>query len=196
MHARKFLGLIVATALILLAALTCAASGFGTGAGPDSGYTLQKAVVGAGGSHSAGESGAGVVFSLDATGGQPAAGRAAGEGAEPVLHVGFWSACEAVAPAPPEVSVLLAGSDIELDWLSVPEDAAYKVWVSEEPYLAPDDATDITPVLTDLTVFTDPGAAASLTNHFYVLRGLNVCGAASGNSGRTGEFTFGLTPGS
>ena len=53
----------------------------------------------------------------------------------------------------------------------------------------------MTPVVTAGTVYTDTGAAASLENHFYVVRGLNACVNASVNSGRTGEFTSGLTPG-
>jgi hypothetical protein len=54
----------------------------------------------------------------------------------------------------------------------------------------------VTPLITASTIYTDTGAAASLVTDFYVVRGLNACAAASANSGRTGEFTFGLTPGS
>lgn len=186
MRASQTTSRLLALALLLLTAALAHADP----AAPDAGFALQKAVVGAGGVHSSGGD-----YTLDATAGQPAAGRTAEDASEQVLHAGFWTACLAAAPVPPEVAILRNGSDVDLSWPAPPEDAAYQVWVLDGPYLAPDDS-GVTPVVTDLTSFTDPGAAGSLVNHFYVLRGLNPCGEASDNSGRTGEFTFGLTPGS
>lgn len=184
MRARKVLTLALAAALLLPAAALISADA------PTVDFSLQKGVVAGGGQHSAGEG-----YELDATAGQPAAGRTAEDTVELVLHAGFWSACLADAPVPPAVSMTRAGSDVVLDWTAPPEDVAYYLWVSEDPTLAPDDAAGVTPVLTDLTTYTDPAAAGSLINHFYLLRGLNDCGAASGDANRTGEFTFGLTPG-
>lgn len=52
---------------------------------PDDDFTLERAVIGAGGLHATGAG-----FELDATAGQPAAGPATGPGVE--LMAGFWGA--------------------------------------------------------------------------------------------------------
>ena len=197
MCARKLSVCVLAAALLLLAATLTSASPAAGPDAPDAGFTIQKDVVGAGGPHSYGEA-SDLVFELDGTAGQPAAGRTANDSTGLALQAGFWSACAAEMPAPPEPVAQLAGvanADVQLDWPAETTDAAYQVWVSDAPYFSPDEPGGAAALITDLLTFTDPAAAANLANHFYVLRGLNTCGAASTDSQRLGEFTFGLTPG-
>ncbi len=80
-----------------------------------------------------------------------------------------------------------------LIWDVDPNSVRYQVFISTDPYFDP---AAVTPVVTTGATYTDTGAAASLENHFYIVRGLNTCGAPSASSARKGEFTFGLTPGS
>ena len=95
----------------------------------------------------------------------------------------------------PVVSVARSGADAVLTWPANSANAQYQVWASTNPYFDPDNPGGVTPIVTASTAYTDTGAAASLKNHFYVVRGLNACAAASASSARKGEFTFGLTPG-
>ena len=92
----------------------------------------------------------------------------------------------------PAVTVTRDDDDVVLAWDADPASARYQVWVSTDPYFDPDGVAPS--VVTPDLGYTDAGAAASLVNHFYVVRGVNACGAASASSERKGEFTFGLTP--
>ncbi len=152
------------------------------------GYTLERAVVGAGGAHATATG-----FALDATGGQPAAGLLTGPNLE--LQGGFWHGCSAAAPVAPVVRVARSGDDVIVSWDAVSADVQYQVWVSTNPYFDPDSPGGVAPIITALTNYPDYGAAASLENHFYVVRGVNACGVVSGNSARRGEFTFELIEG-
>jgi hypothetical protein len=64
----------------------------GAGTTPDNGFTLERAVVGAGGLHATGAG-----FELDATAGQPAVGSATG--ADFGIIAGFWGVPGAPPPA-------------------------------------------------------------------------------------------------
>lgn len=134
-------------------------------------------------------SGTGVT--LNDTVGQPVTGISSAEGAS--LAAGYWVVCTAAAAVMPVVTVTRDGDDAVLSWDADPANARYQVWVATSPYFDPDAVapTEVTPNAS----YPDPGAAASLENHFYIVRGLNACGAASTSSGRVGEFTLGLTPG-
>jgi len=130
---------------------------------------------------------------LNDTLGQPIIGAASS--GDLALRDGYWARCVAAAAVAPAVTVARSGADVVLTWESLIPNTQYQVWISTNPYFDPDNPGGVTPILTASTTYTDPGVAASLINHFYVVRGLNACAAASANSGRKGEFTFGLMPG-
>jgi hypothetical protein len=111
------------------------------------------------------------------------------------LIAGYWVACIAAPAVAPTVGVAKSGVDVALNWAANAANAQYQVWVSEHPYFDPAHPGEVTPSITTGTSYTDQGAATSLTNHYYLVRGLNGCGAASGNSNRTGASAFGLTKG-
>jgi hypothetical protein len=86
MSARKLTALALVPALLFLAValgLPGALAQAGAGTTPDADFTLERAVVGAGGLHATGAS-----FELDATAGQPAAGSATGVNLG--IVAGFW----------------------------------------------------------------------------------------------------------
>ncbi len=130
---------------------------------------------------------------LSDTLGQPVIGTASGGTIG--LTAGYWHGCTAAAAVAPAVSVTRNDEDVVLTWDPDPANVRYQVWVSTNPYFDPDHPGGVPPVVTADTTYTDTGAAADPAHHFYVVRGLNACGAASGNSVRKGEFTFGLVPG-
>jgi hypothetical protein len=105
------------------------------------------------------------------------------------------AACTTAPAVAPDVTATASGDDVILTWLADEANAQYQVWISTAPDLDPEQPGDITPVFTGELIYVDHGSAASAGNHFYVVRALNACGAASDSSDRTGEFTFGLTPG-
>lgn len=82
MIARKLAALLLLPVLLFLVVAPAYAD---EGPAPNAGFTLERAVVGAGGPHAASAS-----FELDATAGQPAAGPAASADTE--LVAGFWGA--------------------------------------------------------------------------------------------------------
>ena len=84
---RKTIPPALAAWVLLIAALLGGGALAQAGAGimPDADFTLERAVVGAGGLHATGAG-----FELDATAGQPAAGPATG--ADLGLMAGFWGA--------------------------------------------------------------------------------------------------------
>lgn len=174
----------------LLRALLATLLGAGVAVGSEGDPTIDWWVIAGGGGPS---SDAGNV-TLNDTLGQPIIG-ASSDGADVGLGAGYWVACVATPAVAPAVSVAVRGMDVELTWPGDPANAQYQVWVSTDPYFDPDHPGEVTPVVTANTTYTDAGAAASLANHFYIVRGLNACAAASANSNRTGEFTFELTPG-
>lgn len=178
---RRFIWILILAlvGLALAAAVVQAQSG---------GPAINWAVIAAGGAPSSGGN-----VSLNDTLGQPVIGLAGGGNVG--LAAGYWVGCAAAAAGAPVITVTRNGDDVVLTWPAVPADAQYQVWVSTNPYLDPDQPGGVTPVITAGTSYIDTGAAASLVNHFYVVRGLNACGAASANSRRTGKFTYGLTPG-
>ena len=146
------------------------------------------AVIAGGGAPS---SGTGVT--LNDTLGQPVVGPVGGGNVS--LAAGYWVNCSAAAAVAPAVTAARSSTDVVLTWSANSADAQYQVWISTNPYFDPDQPGGVTPVITAGTTYTDTGAAANQPNHFYVVRGMNACGAASTNSGRTGKVTFGLTPG-
>ena len=88
MSARKLTALALVPALLFLAvalALPGATAQSGAGTTPDADFTLERAVVSAGGLHATGAG-----FELDATAGQLAAGSATG--ADFGIMAGFWGA--------------------------------------------------------------------------------------------------------
>lgn len=153
------------------------------------GPAIKWAVIAAGGAPSSGTG-----ISLNDTMGQPVVGSVTGSG-DVALNTGYWDACVAAAAVAPVVTAARSGADVVLTWSAVPADAQYQVWISTDPYFDPDHPGGVVPEIVTGTTYPDTGAAASLVNHFYVVRGLNVCGAASTNSDRRGKFTFALTPG-
>ena len=174
-------GMALAVVVVLIGAGTVLAQGGGP--------AVDWWVIAGGGGPSSG----GSVF-LNDTLGQPVVGPASGSG--DVAHsAGYWTRCVAAAAGVSAVAVTRDGNDVVLTWGTDPNSAQYRVWIATDPYFDPDNPGDVTPVLWPASPYRDTGAAASLENHFYVLRGLNACGAASASSGRVGEFTFGLTPG-
>ena len=178
---RRFIGILI---LALVGLALAAAVVQAQGGGP----AINWAVIAAGGAASSGEG-----VSLNDTVGQPVIGP--GSGGNAGLAAGYWVGCAAAAAVAPDVTAARNGDDVVLTWPAVPADAGYQVWVSTDPYFDPDQPGGVTPAITAGTSYIDTGAAASLVNHFYVVRGLNACGAASANSRRTGKFTYGLTPG-
>ncbi len=191
MNTQKRPSLIVACAMLLLGARVALAQGpavdwwvISGGGAPSSGtgVTLNDTAVSLNATD----------VSLNDTVGQPVIGVATGSG-DLALSAGYWANCAAAAAALPVVTVARSGADVVLTWGDDPNSAQYQVFISTDPYFDP---AAVTPIVTTAATYTDAGAAASLVNHFYIVRGLNACGAASADSARTGEFTFGLTPGS
>ncbi len=138
--------------------------------------------------------GAGVT--LNDTLGQPVIGSSSG--GDVGLAAGYWASCVAAAAGVPVVTVALDDvnpANVVLTWEPNTANARYQVWVSTDPYFDPDHPGGVTPIVTTATTYADAGAATNPVNHFYVVRGLNACGAPSADSTRKGEFTFGLTPG-
>lgn len=136
--------------------------------------------------------------SFNDTLGQPVIGPSSG-GDGVGLSAGYWTGgCAAAAAVMPVVTAAISEidpADVVLTWDAAPANVLYQVWVTTEPYFDPDHPGDWAPeVIPDLT-YTDHGASASSGNHYYVVRGLNACGAVSANSARTGEFTIVLMPG-
>jgi hypothetical protein len=169
----------------LLVMLVVVAAALAGGGGP----AVDWWVLSGGGAPSSGGN-----ITLNDTLGQPVVGDASGGSV--TLHAGYWASCVAAAAVAPVVSVARSGADVVLTWPANPANAQYQVWVSTNPYFDPDNPGGVTPVVTASTVYTDTGAAASLENHFYVVHGVNACAATSASSGRTGEFTFPIVPGS
>lgn len=180
MNRRCTLTFILALAGLVLAATVAQAQ--------SSGPAINWAVIAGGGARSSGGS-----VTLNDTLGQPVIGPDSGGNVG--LAAGYWVGCAAAAAIAPDVTAARSGADVVLTWPAVPADAGYQVWISTNPYFDPNQPGGVTPVIVTGTTYTDPGAAASLVNHFYVVRGLNACGAASTNSDRRGKFTFALTPG-
>ncbi len=178
MNKQKRLSLIVIAAVVALAGAGVAAA--------QGGPAVEWWVISGGGAPS---SGTGVT--LNDTLGQPVIDLSSGAGVS--LAAGYWVGCTAAAAVMPVVTVTVDGADVVLAWDADPNSVRYQVFISTDPYFDP---ATVTPVVTAAATYTDAGAAASLVNHFYIVRGLNACGAASAGSARKGEFTFGLTPGS
>jgi len=176
--------LVTGLAILLIAALGVDAA-LAQGGGP----AVSWWVISGGGAPSSGGN-----VTLNDTLGQPVVGPSSG--GDVALRAGYWASCVAAAAVAPVITVAASGADAVLTWPANAANAQYQVWVAPDPYFDPDHPGGVTPIITASTVYTDTGAAISLVNHFYVVRGLNACAAASVNSGRTGEFTFGLTPGS
>lgn len=174
--------------LLSLATVACAVTLLGAEVALAQGPAVDWWVIAGGGAPS---SGTGVT--LNDTVGQPIIGTAS-RGGDVALNAGYWVNCSAAAAVMPVVTVARDGNDVLLSWDVNPANAQYQVWVSTDPYFDPDAAPPTT--VTADAFYRDIGAAASLVNHFYIVRGLNACGAASASSARKGEFTFGLTPGS
>jgi hypothetical protein len=158
----------------------------GASAFADSGAAVGWSVIANGGAPSSG----GTVM-LNDTFGQSIAGPATSGSAG--LNAGYWAACAAAAAVAPTVSAEKGGLDVALSWTVNATNAQHQVWVSENPYLDPANPGNVTPSITTSTSYTDQSAATSLTSHYYAVRGLNGCGAASGDSNRTGAFAFELT---
>ena len=171
--------------LLIVVAAVVALAGAGVAAAQE-GPAVDWWVIAGGGAPS---SGTGVT--LNDTIGQPVIDLSSGAGVS--LAAGYWVGCTAAAAVMPVLTVTVDGADVVLMWDADPNSVQYQVFISTDPYFDP---SAVTPVVTTNVTYIDTGAAGSLENHFYVVRGLNVCGAASADSARKGEFTFGLTPGS
>ena len=178
-HRIRLLGAAVFGALLLRAGSALAQSG----------PVVQWWVIAGGGALS---SGGGVT--LYDTLGQPVIGPATGSD-DIALNAGYWVLCAAAPAGVPDVTAARDSADVVLTWDANPANTRYQVWISTDPYFDPDHPGAVTPIVWPASPYRDTGAAADLVNHFYVVRGLNACGAASVDSGRRGEFTFGLTPG-
>ena len=113
-----------------------------------------------------------------------------------------WTVGAATCPTAvtPTASIELTGAnnvDVLLNW---DDDAAnsggYAVYRSQTPYFTPDAATLHTTLAAGSTSTVDNGAAGSASvNYFYIVRGLNSCGAASAYTQQLGAFDFGIVPG-
>ncbi len=171
-------------AAVLLVTLLGTGIALAEGSGP----ALDWWIIAGGGAPSGG---AGV--SLNDTLGQPIIGPSGG--GDVALGAGYWANCVAAPAVAPVVTVTRDHPNVVLSWDPDSANASYQVWISTDPYFDPDDPGSVTPVLTDDPEYTDYGAAADPENHFYVVRGVNACAAASTDSGRTGECTFTLVPG-
>ena len=100
----------------------------------------------------------------------------------------------------PEALALLAdiavsGADITLTWTPAVEFASYEILYSVDFYFQPDDP-NVTAETSTTGSWTHAGAAADVTHNYgYLLRGVYGDGSKTGVFNRTGEFSFGLTPG-
>jgi len=101
---------------------------------------------------------------------------------------------------PTAVSLAITGTDnldLLLSWTDDPANSGgYEVYGGTEPYFAPDAATLVASLPAGSTSYTDAGRAGGTDNYFYVVRGVNGCGIASGDSARVGLFHVPLVPGS
>lgn len=114
-----------------------------------------------------------------------------------------WTVGAATCPTAvtPAVTIELTGAnndDVLLDWV---DDAAnsggYAVYRSQTPFFTPDATTSYATLPPSSTSTIDSGAVGSASeNYFYIVRGLNSCGAASDYTQRLGAFDFGIVPGS
>ena len=114
----------------------------------------------------------------------------------------------AALPKPPVMNTIAATgaakADVTLAWVAVTQDVNsnpttidnYRVFRSQDPYFTTGGEQRSTDPLT-ATSFTDVGAAASMTNWYYLVRAHNGAGWGQGSSlaRKVGKFTFGLTPG-
>ena len=180
-------GTIMRSLLVLLLVMLL---GTGSALAQGSGPAVDWWVMAGGGAPSGGGS-----VTLYDTIGQPLVGAASGGGSIG-LAAGYWASCAAAAAAVPDLAADRDDDDVVLTWDPDPANAQYEVWITTDPYFDPDDPGGTTPIITTDTTYTDTGAAGSPTNHFYIVRGLNACGAVSASSERRGEFTFRLTRGS
>jgi hypothetical protein len=172
----------------IVVAVAAGLAGAGRVAAQGGGPAVNRWVISSGGAPA---SGSGVT--LNDTLGQPVIGSSSNGGAG--LSAGYWAGCIAAAAAAPAVTAARDGADVVLTWAANSNNVQYQVWISADPFFAPDRPGSVTPVLWPASPYRHAGAAISPSNYFYVVRGLNACDAVSPNSGRTGKFTFGLTPG-
>lgn len=111
--------------------------------------------------------------------------------------VGAGTCPTAVTPA---VNIELTGAindDVLLSWVDEPANSGgYAVYRSQTPLFTPDAAALFATLPPGSTSTTDNGAAGSANeNYYYIVRGLNSCGAASAYTQRLGVFDFGIVPG-
>jgi hypothetical protein len=96
-----------------------------------------------------------------------------------------------------QVTIARSAADIVLSWAPVSEADFYRTWVSSQPYFAPT-GTPAPDLDNNPLTFTHTGAAANLTNYYYVVRAVDTVGSdnfESAISNRTGKFAFELVRG-
>ena len=109
----------------------------------------------------------------------------------------IFSRCVTMTPpANAAIAQNAAQNGVDLSWDAVDLSDHYQVWESADPYYTPDPQSDAPLDTTTQTSYTHANSLGDpATNHFYTITAVNPCDAASGVSGRTGEFDFALTPG-
>lgn len=122
-------------------------------------------------------------------------------GAPTAVFVTVESPCATPIPPSAVTAGLNGPAAVTLTWSHVAADDAYEVWRSTQPYFVPGGPGaaklgDV-PLAGSMTLtFNDPdGAGDPAANHFYVVRGINTCGAVSEPSPRVATFSFALTAG-
>ncbi len=114
-----------------------------------------------------------------------------------------WTVGAATCPTAvtPLVNIELTGAnndDVLLSWIDKPANSGgYAVYRNQTPYFTADTGTLHATLAAGSTSTVDNGAAGSANaNYFYIVRGLNNCGAASDYTQQVGAFDFGIVPGS
>lgn len=99
----------------------------------------------------------------------------------------------AIPLAAPKVTIARSGAaDVRLDWTAIDGAGAYRVWRGDQPGFQPDPTPDQDD---EATSYTHPGALTDPANTYYVVRAVPAGGVESGDSNRTGKFTFALVAG-
>jgi len=120
------------------------------------------------------------------------------KGVEYAIFPALTGAYQASIAPPPQVNDLMLstqGVDAVLGWTHQPQNQAYEVWRSSDPYFTPGDLGSLK--LADLSpptaVYTDTGAVLASTSFYYTVHVTNSVGA--NNSNTTALFNYAMMPG-
>ncbi len=115
-----------------------------------------------------------------------------------VMTGNFWDPFDAPPVAPDDVRISQAGTTLTLGWTHQTGNLHYQVWRAPDPYFDPDASgtlLDTLPAPGDAQMNYDDVTLPADATAYYVIRGVNRPGDASGDSNRVGAFRFPLTPG-